>query len=94
MARRPDVLTLPVELTHDQAKACLAKLVAGVDAEGSSVVVDAKALERFDSSVLAVLLELRRASIRAGKSLVVRESPKHLTDLATLYGIEGLLPQS
>jgi phospholipid transport system transporter-binding protein len=88
------VLSLPVELTHDQAKACLAQLVAGIDAEGASVVVDAKALEHFDSSALAVLLELRRVCVRTGKSLVVQGSPKHLTDLATLYGIEGLLPQA
>lgn len=88
------MLSLPVELTHDQAKACLAQLVAGMDAEGASVVVDAKALEHFDSSALAVLLELRRVCMRTGKSLVVQGSPKHLTDLATLYGIEGLLPQA
>ncbi len=88
------MLSLPVELTHDQAKACLAQLVAGIDAEGASVVVDAKALEHFDSSALAVLLELRRVCVRTGKSLVVQGSPKHLTDLATLYGIEGLLPQA
>ncbi len=88
------MLSLPVQLTHDQAKSCLAHLCAGVEGEGASVVVDAKALERFDSSALAVLLELRRVSLRAGKSLVVQGSPKHLTDLATLYGIEGLLPQA
>ncbi len=88
------MLSLPVELTHDQAKSCLAHLSAGVDGEGAAVVVDAKALERFDSSALAVLLELRRISLRAGKSMVVQGSPKHLTDLATLYGIEGLLPQA
>ena len=85
---------MPVELTHDQAKACLENMVASMDAEGSSVVVDAKVLERFDSSALAVLLELRRVSIRLGKSMVVQGAPKHLTDLATLYGIEGLLPQA
>ncbi len=88
------MLSLPVELTHDQAQACLATLVAGVAAEGASVVVDAKALERFDSSALAVLLELRRVSMRAGKSLVIQGAPQHLTDLAALYGIEGLLPQA
>ena len=88
------MLNLPVELTHDQAKSCLAQLSAGVASEGVSVVVNAKALERFDSSALAVLLELRRVSLRAGKAFVVQGSPKHLTDLATLYGIEGLLPQS
>ena len=88
------MLSLPVELTHDQAKSCLAQLSVGLEGEGASMVVDTKALERFDSSALAVLLELRRVCLRAGKSLVVQGSPKHLTDLATLYGIEGLLPQS
>jgi phospholipid transport system transporter-binding protein len=94
MARRPEVLTLPVELTHDQARSSLAQLVAGIGAEGAQVLVDAGRLERFDSSALAVLLELRRASARAGKTLMISGSPKHLTDLATLYGIEGLLPQA
>lgn len=87
------MLSLPVELTHDQAKGCLAQLVAGMGAEGSSVVVDAKPLQRFDSSALAVLLELRRNCLRAGKTLAVQGLPKHLGDLATLYGIEGLLPR-
>ena len=86
------MLSLPDELTHGQAKACLAQLVGGLGAEGASVVVDAKALERFDSSALAVLLELRRTCARTGKTLVVQGLPKHLGDLATLYGIEGLLP--
>lgn len=86
------MLNLPVELTHDHATGCLAQLVEGLGAEGASVVVEAKALERFDSSALAVLLELRRTCLRAGKTLAVHGLPKHLGDLATLYGIEGLLP--
>ena len=89
------MLSLPVELTHGQAKACLAQLVAGLDAETASpVVVNASALARFDSSALAVLLELRRVCQRAGKALVVQGLPRHLSDLATLYGIEGLLPST
>ncbi len=87
------MLSLPVELTHGQAKACLAQLIAGLDAEAASpVVVNATALGRFDSSALAVLLELRRVCMRSGKAFVVRGLPPHLSDLATLYGIEGLLP--
>lgn len=88
------MLNLPVELTHDQAKACLAQLVGGLGVEGASVTVNAKALERFDSSALAVLLELRRTCAREGKTLVVQDLPRHLGDLATLYGIEGLLPSA
>ena len=89
------MLTLPVELTHSQAKACLRELVAGLGAETASpVVVNATALVRFDSSALAVLLELRRACLLAGKTLVVQGLPTHMSDLATLYGIEGLLPST
>jgi len=88
------VLSLPAELTHDLATACLAQLVDGMGAEASPVVVDAKPLQRFDSSALAVLLELRRTCLRAGKTLVVQGQPQHLSDLATLYGIEALLPSS
>jgi phospholipid transport system transporter-binding protein len=89
------VLSLPVELTHAQATSCLEQLTAGLAAETASpVVVDATALGRFDSSALAVLLELRRVCQRAGKVLVVQGLPGHLSDLATLYGVEGLLPST
>ncbi|MFZ3220035.1 MAG: STAS domain-containing protein [Rhodoferax sp.] len=88
------MLRLPEELTHAQARACLTELTVGMRAEASPVVVDAMPLRRFDSSALAVLLELRRACLRAGKSLAVQGLPQHLDDLATLYGIEGLLPRA
>lgn len=86
------MLSLPAELTHVQAKSCLQQLTVGLAAEtASSVVVDATALGRFDSSALAVLLELRRSSLRAGKTLAVQGLPSKLSDLAALYGIEELL---
>ena len=88
------MLSLPAELTHKQATACLAQLAAGVASESSPVVVNAAGLQRFDSSALAVLLELRRKCLRDGKTLVVQGFPAHLGDLAALYGIEGLLPCS
>jgi phospholipid transport system transporter-binding protein len=40
---------------------------------------------------LAVLLELRRECARIGKQFAVRSLPQRLRDLATLYGIDGLL---
>ncbi len=88
------MLSLPAELTHKQATACLAALVSGVDSEPSPVVVNAAPLQRFDSSALAVLLELRRTCLRGNKTLVVQGFPPHLGNLAALYGIEGLLPRS
>lgn len=88
------MLTLPDELTHGQATACLAALVANLAAEAAPVQVDAAALRHFDSSALAVLLELRRACAGAGKPMVVRGLPTGLRDLAALYGVEALLPSA
>ena len=55
--------------------------------------VDASALQQFDSSVLAVLLGLRRALLAQGAALTVQGLPPRLRDLATLYGVAELLPE-
>lgn len=87
------MLALPVELTQEQASACLAKMVQGLSAEvGPQVVVNGAALDRFDSSALAVLLELRRQCQSSGKQFAVTALPKQLLDLAGLYGVDELLP--
>lgn len=88
------MLTLPDELTHRSATACLAQLNAAIASEATPVQVDAAALMHFDSSALAVLLELRRTCSRAGKSLLVEGLPERLHDLAVLYGVEGLLSKA
>jgi len=86
------VLVLPADLTRNQASACLQMLVQGLKAlSGVAVVVDATALARFDSTALAVLLELRRESQAQGKNLRIRALPDRLRDLATVYGIAELL---
>ena len=85
------VLSLPAELTQTQARACLGALAQGLRAAaGQTVVVDASALQRFDSAALAVLLELRRQSLALGKAFAVAHMPARLADLATLYGIGEL----
>ncbi len=86
------MLSLPVKLTHDHARACLEQLTQNLRAEAPQVVVDAASLQHFDSSALAVLLELRRECARLGKRFAVQAMPQRLSDLARLYGIEGLLP--
>jgi len=89
------MLRLPPSLLHDSATATLAELLIAVQAESSaSVAVDASALQRFDSTALAVLLELRRAALQAGKTLALQGVPKRLQDLAALYGIAELLPSA
>lgn len=87
------MLVLPEELTQSQATACLHLLLPGLRSQsGSEVVVDARALGRFDSAALAVLLECRRESLALGKRFSICGLPTRLGDLATLYGIAELLP--
>lgn len=88
------MLVLPADLTRGQANACLQMLVQGLRAltdQQAVVVVDAGALARFDSSALAVLLQLRRESQAQGKRLAIEAMPARLLDLATVYGIAQLL---
>jgi phospholipid transport system transporter-binding protein len=85
-------LVLPALLTHDQASACEQSLGLGIRAEQTSkVLIDASALEKFDSSALAVLLQCRRDSVASGKSFEVTGLPHQLRELANLYGISELL---
>jgi phospholipid transport system transporter-binding protein len=86
------IFSLPALLTHDQATACAQSLDLGIRAEqGDKVVLDACALEKFDSSALAVLLQCRRDATASGKSFEVTGLPKRLRELANLYGIRELL---
>ena len=88
------MLSLPEELTHAGANACLAQLTHGLATEPAQVVVNAQALHRFDSSALAVLIEFHRVCSRTGKTLAVHGLPSRLQDLAALYGIKELLPSA
>ena len=85
------MLKLPAPMTHEVAPACLSELRDGLQHEASTVVVDGERLQRFDSSALAVLLELRRECAKAGKMFAVQKLPARLRDLAALYGIDALL---
>lgn len=85
-------MVLPDELTHRQAALCLPMLVQGIPAQtGDTVDVDAGSLTEFDSSVLAVLIELRRSCTAAGKKLRVHNVPGRLVELIRVYGLSELL---
>ena len=87
------MLVLPPKLTHDEAPACVLMLRQGLAGQAASAtVVDASALEQFDSSALAVLLECRRESSALGRGFAVKGLPPRLRELASLYGVAGLLP--
>jgi phospholipid transport system transporter-binding protein len=87
------MLVLPAELVQTTASQALLTLSPALEsASEAQVTVDASALTRFDSTALAVCLDLRRTAARTGKSLVWQAMPARLLDLARLYGIAELLP--
>lgn len=86
------LLALPDRLTLAEAAATLARLGDALSRQpGATVEVDAGSLRVFDSSALAVLLELRRRLLSQGKSLRVSGWPGRLEELASLYGVRDLL---
>jgi len=87
------MLVLPAEITHRQASATLGMLLQSLRAyQGPQLVVDAAALQAFDSSALAVLLECRREALAERKTFAVRGLPTALAGMAALYGVAELLP--
>jgi phospholipid transport system transporter-binding protein len=85
-------LELPERLTLADADQTLARLGGELALQAdATVVVNAGSLQVFDSSALAVLLELRRRLMALGKTLRVDGWPRRLEDLAALYGVRDLL---
>jgi len=69
----------------------LEQLAAADSVSTSELQVDASALQHFDSSALAVLLELRRQTQARGQSFRVTGMSARLSELAGLYGVDELL---
>ncbi|MGZ8256352.1 MAG: STAS domain-containing protein [Gallionella sp.] len=59
-----------------------------------SWLVDCAQLESVDSSAVALLLAWLRATQRKNVSLRVANLPNNLLSLASLYGVEAMLPAS
>jgi phospholipid transport system transporter-binding protein len=87
------VLLLPATLTAREARDTLRMLKQALQKEGSeaAVVVDAGPLQHFDSSALAVLLEIDRLAEAWGRRFAIRSAPAKLAALAKLYGVDALL---
>lgn len=94
--RTPAMLLLPPTLTEREARDTLRMLRQAMDRESGQqqVVIDAAPLSRFDSSALAVLLECRRLAQATGRSFAVRNTPVRLSEMAKLYGVDGLVLQA
>ena len=85
------MLQIPATLTFAQVRPTLALLAGALREPGTRLVVDLGALQHFDSSALAVLLECRRQAVAAGKTLELQGLSPRLQELASLYGIDSLL---
>lgn len=86
------VARLPQRLTLDDAVVALGQLEREMASQpGAVALIDAGALQAFDSSAVAVLLELRRSLMAQGKTLQVLRWPQRLRDLVALYGVAELL---
>ena len=87
-------MQLPATATLNEAAALAATLPDTV-ASGSGVLrVDASALTAFDSATLALLLQAQRLAQAAGRGFEVVGTPPKLLQLASLYGVDALLPLS
>lgn len=87
------VAALPEQLTMHVAGQVLGQLSQALAQQpAQAVVLDAQVLRVFDSSAVAVLLELRRQLLARGKTLQLAHAPTRLKQLVTLYGVAELLP--
>ena len=92
------MLMLPAILTHTEVRDILRLFRETLDQAAASggqdavlLTVDGSALQHFDSSALAVLLECQRMARAKGRAFSVQSLPKRLTELEKLYGVDGLL---
>ena len=83
---------LPASLTLKDAQAVLASLRQSLAADGGDVWrVDAASVKQLDTSALAVLLECARMAAAAKRKFEIVNAPARMSDLAHLYGVDGLL---
>jgi phospholipid transport system transporter-binding protein len=91
-----NAFALPASATLIEAPA-LARSVEGAIAAldaGAPLRVDASALAAFDTSVVALLLHARRLAATAGRGFELVGAPPKLLQLASLYGVSGLIGSS
>lgn len=90
-------LQLPATATLAEASALAANAEravmegVGTGGERAPLVVDASALQSFDTSLLSVLLHARRQAGGAGCGFDLTGAPAKLGQLAQLYGVADLL---
>jgi phospholipid transport system transporter-binding protein len=83
-------MQLPASATLADAPALLDQLQQALTSDGP-LQVDAGALQNFDTSAIALLMQARRQAQAAGRTFSVVRAPAKLAELARLYGVEELL---
>src|SRR6478609_2772925 len=83
---------LPASLTMRDAQAVLESLRWSLVVDSGDVWrIDAAPVMQLDTSALAVLLECSRIAAAGKRKLEIVNPPARMTDLAHLYGVDGLL---
>lgn len=86
------MLLLPAVLTHEQARDTVRLFrESAARIEGKELVLDGSALQRFDSSALAVIVECKRLAQSRNQAFEVRSLPPKLLELGRLYGVAEVI---
>ena len=88
------VLQLPDHVTLAQVGALLPLLDAAVADASAGLTIDASAVQVFDTSAVALLLQARRLAETRGLGFDLKAVPAKLAELADLYGVAELLSLS
>jgi len=92
MVQAGTMTALPASLTLRDALAVLESLRRAFATDGGAVWrIDAAPVAQLDTSSLAVLLECLRMAEGAKRKLEIVNPPARMSDLAHLYGVDGLL---
>jgi len=84
--------SMPASLTLKDAQSVLESLRQSFAADSGEVWhIDASAVTQLDTSALAVLLECSRIAAAARRKVQIVNAPARMSDLAHLYGVDGLL---
>jgi phospholipid transport system transporter-binding protein len=84
-------MPLPERLTIEVAAKAMNDLARALEGRDGTVCLDASSMREYDSSAVAVLLELRRYMLARGRDMQVLHWPSKLAALVRLYGVGVLL---
>lgn len=87
---RASPLALPARVVYEVVPALLEQCGQAF-AQGAVDTIDLAACRDFDSSLIGLLLDMRRRASATGQPLRLSNPPENLRKLALLYGVNELL---